>query len=57
MRYAAAIVLWVLAWGCAGFIPAGIFAARNGRRARAGAEIAGGIAGAAGLAWAGAAAW
>ena len=54
---AAAVILWVLAWGCAGFIPAAWFAAINGKRGVARAELAIGIAGAAGLGWAGAVTW
>lgn len=54
---ALAIVLWVLAWGFAGLIPASIFAARDGKTAVARAELAAGIIGAGGLAWAGAALW
>jgi streptomycin 6-kinase len=54
---AAAIVLWVLAWACAGLIPAAWFAARDGKRGAARAELAIGVGGAGGLAWAGAALW
>ncbi len=53
----AAICLWALAWLFAGLIPAAFFAARDGRTAAAGTELAIGLAGAAGLAWAGAVLW
>ena len=56
-RHVAAICLWVLAWFCAGLIPASLFAARDGERALARRELAGGLAGAAGLALAGALLW
>lgn len=56
-RHAAAIALWVLAWACAGLIPASWFAAIRGKRAVARAELAIGLAGAGGLAWAGAVVW
>ena len=53
----AAVACWVLAWTCAGLIPAAFFAARDGHVARARALLAAGIAGAAGLGYAGAALW
>jgi hypothetical protein len=54
---AAAVVLWVAAWFCAGFIPAAWFAARDGKTAVARAELATGVIGAGSLAFAGAALW
>jgi hypothetical protein len=54
---AAAIVLWVAAWFCAGLIPAAWFAARDGKTAAARAELGAGLIGAGGLAFAGAALW
>jgi hypothetical protein len=54
---ALAIILWVLAWLFAGLIPAAWFAARDGKRAAARAELAAGVIGAGGLAWAGAVMW
>lgn len=54
---ALAVILWVLAWGFSGLIPAAWFAARDGRPGWAWAELAAGAALAAGLAWAGAALW
>jgi hypothetical protein len=54
---ALAIVLWVLAWGFSGLIPASWFAARDGRADAAWAELAAGVIGAGGLAWAGAVMW
>ena len=56
-RHIAAIVLWILAWFCAGLIPAAWFAARDGERALARAELATGLLGAAGLALIGADLW
>jgi hypothetical protein len=56
-RQLTAVCLWILAWYCAGLIPVAFFAARDGRRAVARAELAIGITGAAGLGWAGAALW
>jgi len=55
-RHAAAIGLFLLAWGCSGLGVAGVFAAEKGKRAAA-AELAIGVIGTAGLAWAGAALW
>jgi hypothetical protein len=46
---ALAVVLWLFAWFCAGLIPAAWFAARDGERALARAELAIGLLGAAGL--------
>jgi hypothetical protein len=46
---ALAVVLWLLAWFCAGLIPAAWFAARDGKRDVARAELATGLLGAAGL--------
>jgi len=54
---ALAVVLWVLAWACAGLIPAAWFAARDGKRDIARMELATGVLGAAGLALIGAVAW
>jgi hypothetical protein len=48
-RHAAAIVLWILAWFCAGFIVAAFFAARDGERNLARAELATGVLGGGGL--------
>jgi len=56
-RHAAAIVLWILAWFCAGFIPAAWFAARDGETAIARRELAAGLLGAGALAGAGAVIW
>ena len=56
-RHVAAIVLWVLAWFCAGLNPAAWFAARDGNRKTARIELATGVLGAAGLALTGAWAW
>jgi hypothetical protein len=56
-RHVAAICLWVLAWACAGLIPAGMFAARNGDVRMARRELAAGVIGAAGLALIGAWLW
>ena len=56
-RHVAAIVLWVLAWFCAGFIPASLFAARAGDRAVARRELAAGLIGAGALGAAGAVIW
>jgi hypothetical protein len=56
-RHAAAIGLWILAWFCAGLIPAAFFAARDGARAVARTELAIGVVGGAGLALTGAALW
>jgi hypothetical protein len=56
-RQLVAICLWILAWYCAGLIVVAWFAARDGKRATARAELAIGLAGAAGLGWAGAALW
>ena len=52
-RHAAAITLWVLAWACSGLIVAAWFAARDGNRDAARAELAAGLAGAGVLAGAG----
>jgi hypothetical protein len=49
--------MWVLAWFCAGLIPAGCFAARDGQRATARAELAIGLAGTAGFTWIGLVLW
>jgi hypothetical protein len=54
---ALAIGCWVAAWLFVGLIPAAWFAAKNGERDIALAELAIGVAGAAGLALAGAALW
>ena len=54
---AIAIVLWVLAWGFSGLIPASWFAARDRRLDAALAELTAGVIGAGGLAWAGAVMW
>jgi hypothetical protein len=56
-RHFTAILLWILAWFFAGLIPAGFFAARNGKRDVALAELAIGAGGAGCLALAGAALW
>jgi hypothetical protein len=48
-RHIAAVVLWVLAWTCAGFIPAARLAARNGARDIARIELAIGVLGGSGL--------
>ena len=50
MRHAAAICCWVLAWFCAGLIPAAFFAARDGERNLARTELATGLLGMAGFA-------
>jgi hypothetical protein len=56
-RHVAAIVLWILAWFCAGFIVAAFFAARDGERNLARAELATGVLGGGGLALIGAWVW
>ena len=56
-RHVTAVVLWVYAWAFAGFIPASFFAAKNGKRDEARAELAAGLLGAAGFALIGAWAW
>ena len=54
---ALAVVQWVLAWFFAGLIPASLFAAKDGERFRARAELATGLIGTAGFALAGALLW
>ncbi len=53
----AAICLWVLAWFCAGLIPAAFFAASDGKQDLARRELAAGLAGAAWFGIAGAVLW
>jgi hypothetical protein len=48
-RHAAAIVLWILAWFCSGFIVAAFFAARDGARDIARRELAAGVLGTTGF--------
>ena len=40
---AAAVACWVLAWMCAGSVPAAFFAARDGKTRTARIELAGGL--------------
>jgi len=54
---ALAIACWLAAWCFAGLIPASWFAARDGKRAVARAELATGLGGAAALTLAGLALW
>jgi hypothetical protein len=54
---ALAVILWLLAWCFAGLIPAAWFAARDGKRDVAMAELAAGLTGTAVLACAGALLW
>jgi hypothetical protein len=54
---ALAIACWLAAWTCSGLIPAAWFAARDGKRDIAQAELATGILGTAGFALIGAWAW
>jgi type IV secretory pathway TrbD component len=56
-RHAAAIGLWAAAWACSGFIVAAWFAAKNGKRDIARAELAIGLIGGGGLALIGAWVW
>ena len=46
---ALAIACWVAAWFFAGLIPASVFAARDGKRDAARAQLAAGLLGAAGF--------
>lgn len=56
-RHVLAAGLWLLAWLCAGLVPAAFLAARDGKTAAARTELAVGLAGAGGLAYAGAVVW
>jgi hypothetical protein len=49
--------MWVLAWFCAGLIPAAFFAARDGQRATARTELAIGLAGTGIFTWIGVTLW
>ena len=56
-RHAAAVVLWVLAWTCAGFTVVSLFAAGKGDMRVARRELAVGLLGAGALAGAGWVVW
>lgn len=57
MRHALAIGCWILAWFCAGLLPAAWSAHRDGERNLARKELATGILGTAGFALTGAVLW